>query len=195
MLNMTTRRLSMKKNVIATFVTLGFLALLISPLAAQDEPAPPRNPRLGPGAGIQKWLELTPEQEAKLKEMSKARMEEAKGFREKLGKMQQDLRQILEDPKADQKKVEGLVDEIHRLKAAQMKAHLKFRKEREAVFTPEQLEKLKKARTRGMEMRRAGRFMRRHPGMRMMMGPGNMRFRGGHRPSDGGFGPGWRWDW
>ncbi len=145
----------------------------------------------GPRAGFQKWLELTPEQEAKLKDMRAARQEMDKGFFEKLDKMRQDLRKAMQDPKADQKKIEGLVDEMHRAKAEQMKSHLKFRKEMEKILTPEQLDKFKNARERMGNWHRGGRFMRRHPGARGMMGPENFGFRGARYPRHRDFGPGW----
>jgi len=184
----------MKKNVIVSCAVLGFLALLISPLAAQEEPVRPPRPGFGAEEGFfQRWLDLTPEQEAKLKDMRAAHFEESKALLEKLRQQREDLRLAMGDPKADQKKIEALVDEVHGLMAAQMKARLKFRKDMEKILTPEQLEKLKNARFRMEKMRRGGRFMRRPGRSPRMMGPDGF---GGNRYYRGrGFRPGWRWDW
>ncbi|MBM3296960.1 MAG: periplasmic heavy metal sensor [Candidatus Aminicenantes bacterium] len=183
----------MKKKLIVSLAALGFLAMLISPLAAQDEPGSPPDRPFGSGARMARWLELTPEQEAKLKDMRETRREANKGVFEKLDKMRRELGKALQDPQSDQKKIEGLVDEIHLLKAAQMKDGFKFRKEMEKVLTPAQLEKLKKAKGRMEEMRDYGRSMRRHQGRRMMMRPGGFGTRGARNPWHRGFGPGWDW--
>ncbi|MBN2199938.1 MAG: Spy/CpxP family protein refolding chaperone [Candidatus Aminicenantes bacterium] len=161
----------MKKTVIVSFVTLGFLALLLAPLAAQEEPGRPMRPQLAAGAGFQQWLDLTPEQEAKLKEMRAARMKESREHVEKMRKMREDLRSAAADPKADPKKIDALVDEMHRRMADQMKSRIEFRKDMEKVFTPEQIEKLKNARFRRERMSRASRFMRRPERFPGMMGP------------------------
>lgn len=183
----------MKKNVIVSLVALGFLALLISPLAAQEEPVRPPRPGFGAEEGFfQRWLDLTPEQEAKLKDMRAARFEERKAHFEKMRRMREDLRLAMEEPKADQKKIEALVDEMHGLMAVQMKSRLNFRKDMEKILTPEQLEKLKNARFRMERMRRGGRFAHRPGRSPRMMGPEGFGWDRSHRGR--GFRPGWRWD-
>ena len=103
----------------------------------------------GGGAGYQLLkdaLQLTPEQEKKLEEFRQARLEEAKAHREKMTKLRQEFRKLMQDPKADEKKVNSLIDEMAKLRAERMKAMFKNRKEWEKILTPEQLKKLEEYR-------------------------------------------------
>ncbi|HEX9903256.1 MAG TPA: Spy/CpxP family protein refolding chaperone [Acidobacteriota bacterium] len=178
----------MKKRAVALSVILGFLLFALLPLAAQEEPGPVPVPREGAGPGPQKWLDLTPDQQTKLKEIKNLRQEAMKGFREQHTKMREELNTLMADPQADQKKVEGLIDEMAKLQAAHMKSSFKFRQDMEKILTPQQLEKLKKAKTAFQRVRGGHRFFMRHPGARRFMGnqffgrrgfnrPGGMRFR------------------
>jgi Spy/CpxP family protein refolding chaperone len=185
----------MKKQIAVFSVILGLLAFTLPPLAGQDEPGPAPVPEKGPGRGLQRWLDLTPDQQAKLEEIRKLRQEAMKGFGEEHQKMRQEMKKLLADPKADQKKIEGLIDDLAKLQATRMKSNMKLRQEFEKVLTPQQLEKLRKAKANLQGMRRGSRFLGRHPGMRRFLGnrffgrPGRMGFR--H--------PGMRermlWDW
>ncbi|MGQ9802102.1 MAG: Spy/CpxP family protein refolding chaperone [Candidatus Saccharicenans sp.] len=103
----------------------------------------------GGGAGYQLLkdaLQITPEQEKKLEEFRKARLEEAKAHREKMTKLRQEFRTLMTDPKADEKKVNSLIDEMAKLRAERMKAMFKNRKEWEKILTPKQLQKLEEYR-------------------------------------------------
>jgi len=91
-------------------------------------------------------LKLTPEQEKKLEEFRQARLEEAKAHQEKMTKLRLEFRKLMEDPKADEKKVNSLIDEMAKLRAERMKAMFKNRKEWEKILTPEQLKKLEEYR-------------------------------------------------
>jgi Spy/CpxP family protein refolding chaperone len=159
----------MKKQAIVLSVIVGFLLLPLWPLAAQEEPGPAPAPRMGPAPQLFKWLDLTPEQQAKLKDMRKAHEESMKGLREQQMKMGQEMKNLLADPKADQKKVDGLIDEMAKLQATRMKANIRFRQDMEKVFTPQQLEKIKKARSAFQGRGRLRMFMRHHPGARRFM--------------------------
>lgn len=157
----------MKNRIVITLTlaifVLGTIAVTLSAQPARFH----RMIGIGPGAQLLKdALQLTPEQEKKLEEFRKARLEEAKAFREKMLQMHQDLRKLVADPKADEKKINSLIDEISKLKADRMKAQFKNRKEWEKIFTPEQLKKLEEYR-KDFNLRR-----------NLMMGPGGrMGFR------------------
>jgi Spy/CpxP family protein refolding chaperone len=168
----------MKKQAVALSVIMGFLLFASMPLAAQEEPGPAPVPGEGPGPGPQKWLDLTPDQQTKLKEIKNLRQETMKDFREQRAKMREELNTLMADSQADQKKVEGLIDEMAKLQAARMKSGFKFRQEMEKILTPQQLEKLKKAKTAFQRIRGEHRFFMRHPGARRGFNrPGGMRFR------------------
>lgn len=141
----------------------------------------------------ERWLDLTPEQKAKLEELRKAGQEEMKGMFEQTRKLRLELRDLMNDPAANEKKIESVIDELSRLQAARMKSGLKHRAEMNKILTPEQREKLKDLGPR------IGRFMH---GGRMMPGPMMRRgFRPGWRhafgPDSGPLGrpffPRWRW--
>jgi Spy/CpxP family protein refolding chaperone len=122
----------------------------------KEKPAKPEKP--APLAKLKEYLNLTPEQEAKLKDFRKARAEEGKAFREQLKKMHGELTPLLKDPKADQNKIDGLIDQIAKLRADQMKKAFANRREVEKIFTPEQLDKLKQTRGKLMTRGHLGRF-------------------------------------
>ncbi len=139
----------MKRRFFMVLLTVAFIGSL---LAASLEAQPFFGRKMmgrGPGLGaelLKDALQLTPEQEKKLEEFRKARLNEAKSYWEKMGKLREDLRKLLQDSKADEKKVNSLIDEISKLKAERMKAQFKNKKEWEKIFTPEQLKKLEEYR-------------------------------------------------
>jgi Spy/CpxP family protein refolding chaperone len=132
------RRIEMKKKLAVTAAASVFLFFVLMPLVSGAQPA--RNPR---AMLMKDILDLTPDQEAKLKEHREARMKDEKAFREQLKKLNGQLRETMKDPKADPKKVDALIDEVSKLKADRMKSGLRHRKELETIFTPEQLAKIK----------------------------------------------------
>lgn len=91
-------------------------------------------------------LQLTPEQEKKLGEFRRASLEEARAHQEKMFRLREEFRKLMGDPRADEKKVNSLIDEMSRLRAERMKAMFKNRKEWEKILTPEQLKKLEEYR-------------------------------------------------
>ncbi|MDD8026700.1 MAG: Spy/CpxP family protein refolding chaperone [Acidobacteriota bacterium] len=153
----------MKK--IAVIVTLAVLAVLGLNVIAQEKPAAPAQPAApvvqARRAPVQEALNLTPEQKAKLEEFRKARQAEMQAFAERMGKLRQEMQALRQDGKADLTKMNGLIDEMYKLQAERAKAGFKNAQEREKIFTPEQLEKMKTFR------RGAGR-MGMGPGMRPM---------------------------
>ena len=118
-------------------------------------------------------LNLTAEQQKKLEEFRKARQEERQAFRDQMMKNREEMRKLMEDPAANQAKIDALIDRMSKLRADQEKGAVRARVERDKIFTPEQLEKLKAFRDG---------FMRgRGPGARGRMGffgPGRGRFPG-----------------
>jgi Spy/CpxP family protein refolding chaperone len=190
----------MKKQAIVFSVIVGFLLLALWPLAAQEEPGPA--PGVGPAPERFKWLDLTPEQQTKLKDMRKSHEEAMKGLREQQMKMGEEMKKLLADPNADQKKVDSLIDEMAKLQATRMKSNIRFRQDMGKVFTPQQLEKLKKAKSAFQGLRGVRRFMRHHPGARRFMERMFFGRQGFNRPWGWGMGfrrPGfWNrmfWEW
>jgi Spy/CpxP family protein refolding chaperone len=113
---------------------------------AQEQPSKP-----GPGGAgerLAKFLELTPEQQSKFDGARKARQEGEKAFREEMSKLRPQLREAMKDPKADQNKIDGLIDRLSQVRAAQLKSLVRARKDLEKILTPEQLEKYREVRSR-----------------------------------------------
>jgi len=184
-----------------------FLAAVLAPafLTAQDAQAPPpggKNPRAK--MPPREALGLTPEQEKSLEEFRKARMEENRAFRDEMMKVREEMRALAKDPKANEARINGLIDKRAKLQAERAKAGFKNRAAVEKIFTPEQLEKLKAFRARfegrpglpGPGRMGFGRMGFRGPGMGRFGGAGfGMRRMGRfgafpHRPF-----PGRRWRW
>lgn len=148
----------------SVFIGLTALFLFFSLLSPAVYGQPDKRP-----AAREEWLNLTPEQKTKLGEFRKARQEENQAFFEQTRKLRTELRELMKDPSANEKQIDGLIDEMTKLRATRMKNEIKKSVEMKKIFTPEQLEKLKNARARmgrmgpmrpgrGMILRR---FMRR----------------------------------
>ncbi|MGB9893900.1 MAG: Spy/CpxP family protein refolding chaperone [Candidatus Saccharicenans sp.] len=139
----------MRKSALMVLLLVAFLGGMVASSLNAQPLYGRRMMGYGPGAGAQLLkdaLQLTPEQEKKLEEFRKARLEEAKAFREKLREMREELRKAIADPKADEKKINSMIDELAKFRADRVKAQLKNRKEWEKIFTPEQLKKLEEYR-------------------------------------------------
>ena len=93
-------------------------------------------------------LDLTPEQESKLKEFRKKRQEERREFQSKMREVRKKMAQMMRDPEANEKEIRGLYQEIAKLKSGHLTRVVGFKKEIKKILTPEQLEKLEKARKR-----------------------------------------------
>jgi len=182
-----------------------FLAAILAAafITAQEAQAPPPAGKKPPvKMGPRESLGLTAEQEKALETFRKSRMDENRAFREEIMKLRGEMRELAQDPKAGEAKMNVLIDKTAQLRAERAKAAFKHRGEVEKIFTPEQLEKMKSFRARLMD----------RPGMagRGRMGFGRMGFRGLGRFMGPGFGlrrmgrfgafphrpfPGWRWLW
>jgi Spy/CpxP family protein refolding chaperone len=163
-------------TLLASAAFLG--ALLIPALASAQAPARPAAParpemRRGPLAD----LGLTADQVKALEAFRKTQAEARRAFRDEIVKLRDEMRQLRQDPQANQAKIDALIDKQAGLMASREKSALRARVERDKIFTPEQLEKLK-----AMRSRLAGRGM----GGRAWMGRGRGgRFfgpRAGFRP-------------
>lgn len=151
----------MKKKILVTTLAVIFFVLTLFPADAAAQM------RRRPGAFMARedFLELTQEQ---LKELRKARVEARQTLMEKMRDLRQNLRGLMDDPKASEKKIEGIIDEMAKLRASFMKSSLQHRNKVKKVFTPEQLEKLEKAKKSFQGMRgqrpmgafRQGKFFR-----------------------------------
>ena len=190
------------KRYLAGLMILGMLGGGI--LAAQEKPAPPAAPRANaapaaPGQRGQMPLErlknalgLTDEQVAKLQENRKAQQEAQQAFRGQMQKLRGELAPLLKDPKADQNKINGLIDQIAKLGADRAKQGIQGRSGLSKILTPEQLTKLQGMRSRGLGLG-MGMGMGMRPGMSGFGRGGMMGPRGGMmmRPGMGrGMGPG-----
>ncbi len=170
-----------KRNALV-ILAMGLLVAALWPAmssgqTSQDKPQPQQQQERPWMGRLAKELNLTPEQQKTLEDMRKARMEEFKTSRDQTMKVRQQLRELMKDPKANEAKLDGLIDQMSKARADRAKAALKSRLEWQKVLTPEQLEKMKTLRAR-FEGRFGGRFGRGfgfgHPWMRRFM-----RF---HRP-------------
>ncbi|MGA2587442.1 MAG: Spy/CpxP family protein refolding chaperone [Candidatus Aminicenantales bacterium] len=185
------------KKYLAAVTIIGFLFLSVSAFAQQPPAKPEKQaePAQGPNTPqdrLKNFLNLTPEQETKIKDMQKARQDEQKVFQEQMKKLRGELIPLLKDAKADQNKINGLVDQIAKLGAERTKKVLANRNPLQKILTQEQLDKLKQAGgPQGLMRRMQGRGMG-PMGQGRFMGPGMGRgMRGGTLPGMGqGMGPG-----
>jgi Spy/CpxP family protein refolding chaperone len=162
------------QRMIVGAAALAFLAAWSLPAfaAAQEAQTPPPAGQERPGRMLARQaLGLTPEQEKALTDFRKAREQEGTAFRDEMAKIRAERRELVRDPQANRAKLEALIDRAARLRAEREKAVLRDRIERDKIFTPEQLQKMKALRDRLGE--RAGRLGFGRPGR--LAGPG---FRG-----------------
>jgi len=171
------------KRYFGKIMVMGMIAAFVfaSFSYAQEETTPARQKQPGATVGGNRGneLNLTPDQETKLKAFREARRKESQDFREQMRKMQTEFRDLTNDPKADLKKVDGLIDEMAKLRASRQKASFRNREEMKKIFTPEQLEKMQNV---------GGRLNRLGLGLGLM-GPGRFNVPG-RMMGRGGFGLG-----
>lgn len=173
----------MKTTARRTPVLIGaaaFLAAALFPFIAGAQeagrPAAPGQAAVGHGRRLAD-LGLAPEQVKALEDLRKARLEEGQAFREEMVKLRGEMRELAEDPQANQSKIDALIDKRAALRAGREKAALRARAERNKIFTPDQLEKL-----RSFRARRIGRG---RLGDRGIVGPGRV----GHLRNGRSIGP------
>ncbi len=180
----------MKKRITITIMVLGLAAALVLPsfVTAQEV-----EENAGPWRGrrarmiAEDVFDLSPDQEKMIEEFRKARIDENRKFREEMFKLQQERRELMKDPEANEARIGGLIDRMYGLRAQLAKKAIKDRAEWRKIFTPEQLEKMKDYRdaSRGRPRLAAGgrigmanraRLGFQRQGMGMMRGPGMRRF-------------------
>jgi len=148
---------------------------------AQAKPQPRERPMMG---RLAQGLNLTAEQQKKLEAFRKGRQEESQAFRDGMMKDRQEMRQLMQDPAANQAKIDALIDQMSKVRADREKSAIRSRIERDKIFTPEQLEKMKAFRDGFMRGRgpggrgRSGFF---GPERGRFMGRGGMSWRRSHR--------------
>jgi hypothetical protein len=170
----------MKKYM--TIIAMLAVAAFGLSLFAQEKPAPPAKPGQpdvqAPLARVKDALNITPEQEIKIKEFNKNRAEAGKAFAEQMKKVRQDMQALRKDGQADPAKLNDLIDQSFKLRADQAKAGFKNAEVWKKIFTQEQLDKMKNVRSRQGRMglmgggMSQGQMMRGHG--RMMRGQGRM---------------------
>lgn len=182
----------MKQLTRRTTVLLAAAALLASaliPLAvfAQEktQPATPAQPRMDRPRPLAD-LNLTPDQVKALQAFRQARQEQAKAFRNDMAKLRDEMRGLRADPDANKAKIEALIDKQAALMAAHEKDLFRARAERNKIFTPEQLQKLKAMRTRLADRGGMGRVW-------MGQAWGGRGFGGGFFGPRAGLRPFWGW--
>ncbi len=157
----------MKKYVLFMAVILFFLSFTLFPPDAQGQEAKKPEKKVSRGyarpRGIS--LDLTAEQKSKLEEFRKKRQEESKASRENIRAIQKELRELMRDPEANEKKILEIYDKLAKFRSDRFKKSVQHRKELKKILSLEQWEKLEKARkrmarTRGKFMRRRGFFRR-----------------------------------
>jgi len=171
------------KKRISAFITGGiFLAVLMVPALVSAQRAgesPDQRTRPRARMMVRDSLDITSEQETKIEAFRKARAEESRVFRERMAKLREERRELTKDSKTNEARIGDLIDKTYQLRAEQAKTALKTRGEWEKIFTPEQLEKMRKSREafagRAMGVRLA-RYGRVQPRMGRMMRPGARGF-------------------
>ena len=155
----------MKKYV--SFMTLLFVllsfSLFPSNILGQSSERPEKDVLRGPPSASENFLNLTPKQRSKLEELRKMNYEERREFLKNMQALRQEIRKLMQDPEANEKEIIELYGKISKLQSSQFSKFIQHRKERRKIFTPEQLEKLEKFKSRIGQRRdfMRGRFLAR----------------------------------
>ena len=176
----------MKKQII--FLTLMAVALsfiLFAPSLQGQEKKAEKEVSKGSPLPPMGFLDLSPEQKAKLEEFRKMRQEERKKFLENIEPLGQKLEGLIRDPNSEAKEVDALIDQISKLRSTHLKRVIQQRRELRKIFTPEQLKKLEKFRGFARE-----RFLGRRG---FFLGPRHSFWRRGGRFRGWLFRNWWRW--
>ncbi len=152
------KQLTRRTPVLSAAAVLLAAALIPIAAAGQEKtpPSQPAQPRLERSRPLAD-LNLTTDQVKALEAFRAARREQAKAFRDDMAKIRDEMRGLRADPEANKAKIEALIDKRAALQAAHEKDVFRARSERDKIFTPEQLEKLKALRSRLAARGAAGR--------------------------------------
>ena len=138
------------RNGIGTVLAAAVLVAALWPIAggaqtqpsAQDKPQAQEKFRLRDMA--RDLYNITPEQEKRIQEFRQAQMKDRRAFRDEMSKMRAEMRELRKAPQADPAKIDGLIDGMSKLRAGREKMAFRARGEWEKIFTPEQLQRMKK---------------------------------------------------
>ena len=149
----------MKRYILFMTLILFFLSFSIYPPSAQSQEVKKseKNVSRDHPSGWGDFLDLTPEQKSKLEEFRKKRQEERKESIENMRAVRKELRELMRDLEANEKKILGIYDKLSKFRSDCFKKFVQHRKEIKKILTPEQWEKLEKFKKR--MARRRGRFM------------------------------------
>ena len=150
----------MKKNVMRMIMVLTMLGLMgAGPVAYAesqgDDPEGGSGYRHGKGQEFFKELNLTPEQQEKLKAQREANKADKQTVREELKTKMQALYAEIAKPGTKREDVNGLVDEVSDLKAQMFAQKIDGVFAMKEVLTPEQFTKMQEQRKAWMEKKRA----------------------------------------
>jgi Spy/CpxP family protein refolding chaperone len=171
-----------KPNTIRIETVLAAVALVAAlwpfQAGAQAQQAPQDKPQVQEKAHprrdmVRDLLAISPEQEKKIQEFRQGRQKDGQAFRDEMAKMRGEMRDLMKDTKANAARIDGLIDQRSKLRADREKLAVRTRGEWEKIFTPEQLEKMKKYRGAFMGrqgLAEGGRFGLGRPGMGRFMG-------------------------
>jgi Spy/CpxP family protein refolding chaperone len=128
----------MKKTVIA----LGLAVVVLLGITYVYAGGPGFGPGKGPGncAGGCGGLNLTSEQQTKMKEMHQQHYDEVAPLREKMFSLRQELRTLWSDPKANSGVIQEKTKEMNDLRNQMQEKMVEFRLEARNLLTPEQIE-------------------------------------------------------
>jgi hypothetical protein len=138
----------MKRYVMAFIIVFLYFSLFPSGLLGQETIRPEEVITGDYPVDSENFLDLTPEQESKLKEFRKMRQEERKEFQRKMREVRKKMAPMMRDPEANEKAIQGLYQEIAKLRSGHLAEVIMQKKEIKKILTPEQLEKLEKAKKR-----------------------------------------------
>lgn len=160
-------KLNLKIAMVSLFGVLLVMAASAGPLpqsqekaqprmSSPDQPYPEQRGRIGEMFG--RRLGLTPDQQSRIDALRKSHGDARMAAGEEMRKLDDQLRALRDDPKADPKKADALIDNLMRLRADEMKSGFRFRQDFMNILTPEQREKLTSMRSRFMGRMPEGRF-------------------------------------
>jgi septal ring factor EnvC (AmiA/AmiB activator) len=168
------RRFKMKKQAFAISAALIFLLLSAAGSFCQDQPG--RFPRVQANMN-QRFLDLTPEQMELLDKLRMEHQKERMVLMDKIGLLNLESRQLKRDPEANASRLKELRRQIFDLREGMFDQEIAHRKARNAILTPEQLEKIKNFESRRLWDRLAGRRSLTRRGGRTGDGLRNLRAR------------------
>ncbi|NIO48059.1 MAG: periplasmic heavy metal sensor [Candidatus Aminicenantes bacterium] len=140
----------MKRHVLFMTLILFFLSFAIFPPSAHSQEAkkPEKEVSRDFPSTWEEFLDLTPDQKSKLEEFRKKRQEERKESMKNMRAVRKELRELMRDPEANEKKILEIYDKQAKFRSDRFKKSIQHRKEIKKMLTPEQWEKLEKYKKR-----------------------------------------------